>query len=57
MTPGTSRYDSADYLDSEVAIVATLKLAFEEGDAADIRTSLNNAERVKVMTKIFQPRL
>lgn len=52
MTLETTRYDSADYLDSEAAIVAYLKLAFEEGDAADIRPALNAVARAKGMTEM-----
>lgn len=50
MTLETTRYDAADYLDSEAAIIAYLKLAFEEGDAADIRTALGNVARARGMT-------
>ena len=52
MTLETTRYDSVDYLDSEAAIVAYLKLAFEEGDAADIRAALNAVARAKGMTEM-----
>lgn len=41
----TKLYDSADYLDSEEAIVTYLKVAFEEGDADDIRTAVLNLAR------------
>jgi probable addiction module antidote protein len=50
MTLKTTAYDTADYLDSEEAIVAYLKLAFEEGDAADIRAALGNVAKVRGMT-------
>jgi probable addiction module antidote protein len=46
----TTAYDTADYLDSEEAIVAYLKLAFEEGDAADIRAALGNVAKARGMT-------
>jgi probable addiction module antidote protein len=46
----TGPYDSADYLDSEEAIVAYLKAAFEEGDADDIRAALNAVARARGMT-------
>lgn len=46
----TKPYDSADYLDSEEAIVAYLKAAFEEGDADDIRAALNAVARARGMT-------
>ena len=50
MTLEMTRYDTADYLDSEAGIVAYLKIAFEEGDADDIRAALNNVARAKGMT-------
>jgi probable addiction module antidote protein len=50
MTLKTTAYDTADYLDSEEAIVAYLKLAFEEGDAADIRSALGNVAKARGMT-------
>ena len=46
----TTAYDTADYLDSEAAIVAYLQVAFEEGDAADIRAALSNVARARGMT-------
>ena len=46
----TKPYDSADYLDSEKAIVAYLKVAFEEGDADDIRAALGAVARARGMT-------
>jgi probable addiction module antidote protein len=46
----TKLYDSADYLDSEEAIVTYLKVAFEEGDADDIRAALNAVARARGMT-------
>ena len=50
MTLKTTAYDTADYLNSETAIVAYLKLAFEEGDAADIRAALGNVAKARGMT-------
>jgi probable addiction module antidote protein len=50
MTLKITAYDTADYLDSEKAIVAYLKLAFEEGDAADIRVALGNVAKARGMT-------
>ena len=41
----TKLYDSADYLDSEEAIVTYLKVAFEEGHADDIRAAVNAVAR------------
>lgn len=46
----TTTYDTADYLDSEAAVVAYLQVAFEEGDAADIRAALSNVARARGMT-------
>ena len=46
----TTAYNTADYLDSEEAIVAYLQVAFEEGDAADIRAALSNVARARGMT-------
>lgn len=46
----TTTYNTADYLDSEAAIVAYLQVAFEEGDAADIRAALSNVARARGMT-------
>lgn len=46
----TTAYNAADYLDSEEAIVAYLQVAFEEGDAADIRAALSNVARARGMT-------
>ena len=46
----TTVYNTSDYLDSEEAIVAYLQLAFEEGDAADIRAALSNVARARGMT-------
>jgi probable addiction module antidote protein len=50
MTLKTTVYDTADYLDSEEAIVAYLQVAFEEGDATDIRAALCNVARARGMT-------
>ncbi len=46
----TTLYDTADYLDSEAAIIAYLKLAFEEGEAADIRSALGKVAKARGMT-------
>ena len=43
----TKPYDSADYLDSEEAIITYLKVAFEDGDADDIRAALNAVARAR----------
>jgi probable addiction module antidote protein len=50
----TKIYDTAEYLDSEEAILAYLKVAFEEGDADDIRAALNNVARARGMTDVAQ---
>jgi probable addiction module antidote protein len=47
----TKLYDSADYLDSEEAIVAYLKVAFKGGDADDIRAALNAVTRARGTTE------
>ena len=46
----TTVYNTSDTLDSEEAIVAYLQVAFEEGDAADIRAALSNVARARGMT-------
>lgn len=46
----TKLYDSADYPDSEEVIITYLKVAFEEGDADDIRAALNAIARERGMT-------
>ncbi|WP_430428356.1 addiction module antidote protein [Parasphingorhabdus sp.] len=45
-----SDFDAADYLDSPEMIAAYLRTAFEENDAALIRTALNDVARAKGMT-------
>jgi probable addiction module antidote protein len=50
MTIDTKPYDTADYLDDEKAIVTYLKVAFEEGDADDIRAALSNVARARGMS-------
>jgi probable addiction module antidote protein len=45
-----SDFDAADYLDSPDMIAAYLRIAFEENDAALIRTALNDVARAKGMT-------
>jgi probable addiction module antidote protein len=47
-----SRYDGAFHLDTEEEILAYLKVAFEEGDADDIRAALNNVARARGMTQV-----
>jgi probable addiction module antidote protein len=48
----TRVYDTANYLTSEEKILAYLKVAFEEGDADDIRAALNNVARARGMTQV-----
>lgn len=47
----TKPYDSADYLDSDEAIVSYLKVVFQEGDADDIQAALNAVARARWMIK------
>lgn len=46
-------FDAAEYLDSPEMIATYLKVAFEENDAALIRTALNDVARAKGMTAQF----
>lgn len=43
----TSRWDAADYLDSEEAILAYLEVVLEEGDPALIAIALDNVARAR----------
>lgn len=43
----TTRWDTADYLDSPEAILAYLETVFEDGDAELITLALNNVARAK----------
>lgn len=45
-----SDFDAVEYLDSPEMIAAYLRTAFEENDAALIRTALNDVARAKGMT-------
>jgi probable addiction module antidote protein len=47
-----SKYDIADYLDSDEMVAAYLDLAFESGDLSRIASALGNVARAKGMTKI-----
>jgi probable addiction module antidote protein len=47
-----SKYDVADYLDSDEMVAAYLDLAFESGDLSRIAAALGNVARAKGMTKI-----
>ncbi len=50
MASTTTEFDAAEYLDSPYMIATYLKAAFEENDAALIRTALNDVARAKGMT-------
>jgi probable addiction module antidote protein len=52
MPAKTKPYDSADYLDSEEAVVAYLEEALESDDAAFIAHALGVAARARGMTQI-----
>lgn len=43
----TSRWDTADFLDSPEAILAYLEAVFEDGDPELIALALNNVARAK----------
>ncbi len=43
----TSRWDAADYLDSEETILAYLEIVLEEGDPALIAAALDNVARAR----------
>ena len=47
-----SKYDIADYLDSDEMVAAYLDLAFESGDLSRIAAALGNVARARGMTKI-----
>lgn len=49
---GTKPYDSAEYLDTDEAIVEYLAAAFEEGEAASFRHALGVVARARGMTQI-----
>ena len=46
----TSRWDTAEFLDSREAILAYLEAVFEDGDAELIALALNNVARAKGLT-------
>lgn len=48
----TTKYDTADYLDSPEAIEAYLKAAFETNDTALIAAALGDVARAKGMSSI-----
>ena len=43
----TTRWDAADHLDSDEAVLAYLEAAFEDGDPALIAAALNDVARVR----------
>lgn len=43
----TTRWDSADYLDSPEVILTYLEAVFEDGDAELIAVAINNVARAK----------
>ncbi len=47
MSLETSRWDAADHLGSDAAILAYLEAAFEDGDPALIAAALNDVARVR----------
>jgi probable addiction module antidote protein len=47
MTKVLRKFDLVDYLDSDEMIAAYLEVAFEDGDAEEIRFALSNVVRAK----------
>ncbi len=45
-------WDATEFLDSEEMISEYLAMAFEEGDAEEIRLALNNVARARGMTDL-----
>ena len=50
----TTRWDSAEFLDTPEAIAAYLDAAFEDGDPRVITHALGNVARAKGMTQVAQ---
>ncbi len=48
----TTRYDTADYLETAEDVSGYLEAAFEGGDASHIRAALNDVARSRGMTEI-----
>jgi probable addiction module antidote protein len=48
----TAKWDAAEYLDDEEAIVAYVEAAFEDGDPEIIKHALGNVARARGMTSI-----
>lgn len=47
----TTRWDTADHLDSREAVLAYLEAVFEDGDPELIALALNNVARAKGLTR------
>lgn len=52
MTIKTTKWDSAEFLNSKEEIAAYLEAAFEDGDAAGIKLALNNVARARGMSEM-----
>ena len=52
MAPKTTRYDTADYLDSPAAIAAYIDAVFEDGDPALVVHALGVVARARGMTEV-----
>ena len=50
----TTRWDAADYLDTDAAMVGYLEAALEEGDPALVTAALGDIARAKGMTKVAE---
>jgi probable addiction module antidote protein len=50
----TTKWDSADFLDSPEAVAAYLDAAFEDGDPRVITHALGNVARAKGMAQVAQ---
>lgn len=50
----TSKWDVAEFLDSEEKVFAYIEAAFEEGDASLVAAALGDIARARGMTKIAQ---
>lgn len=48
----TSKWDAAEYIESEEAVFAYIEAAFEDGDPAVITHALGNVARARGMTSI-----
>ena len=50
----TTKWDSAEFLDTPEAVAAYIEAAFEDGDPAVIKNALGTVARAKGMTAIAQ---